>query len=291
MKKLIIIIIILIPVFSSGQRDADYYYGVNGRMENPDKKVLKKSVDYKGKNKIRVKTFKSTEDGWQQIYNEKIKVVSDTIFEIRMKGNSFSGKVEREFKALENGYFEFTDRTKNGIKRKGKSKQKVPLILDGEVVEYYENGTKRSVSQYKNNELISNKNWQPDGTEIVDDIFYSVDSEPRFEPGMGFIHQQISQAIKKANFDLLTVQGQMIIGLVITKEGEIGGVRIVQGISQTLNGILVEAFGNIKGAWVPAKLDGQDVNYFQMLPINFIASQYNFDSLEFTGGMMYWVIH
>jgi hypothetical protein len=83
----------------------------------------------------------------------------------------------------------------------------------------------------------------------------------------------------------------MVVGLVITKEGEIGGVQIVKGITQDLNGILADAFMNIKGAWVPAKLDGKEVNYFQLLPINFIYSRYNFDSLEFTGGMLFWVIN
>ena len=83
----------------------------------------------------------------------------------------------------------------------------------------------------------------------------------------------------------------MVVGIVITKEGKIDGVQIVKGISQVLNGILVDAFEKVEGAWVPAKLNGQPVNFFQMIPINFIYNKYNFDYLEMDRGMMYWVIN
>lgn len=291
MRKLLFVLIFALPFISFGQNDTVYYYGVNGKIDNPQKKDIMKSVDYQGSNKIKVRTFKSIEKEWMLIYKEKIKIVSDSIFDIRMKGDKFSGRVKRTFELLENGNYKFTDRVKGEIKRIGIAKQKVPLILDGTVTENYNSRQIKSVSEYKNNELVSNKNWQSDGTPMADNIYYSVDTEPRFEPGMGFIHQQIRQAIKNANFDLLTVEGRMVVGLVITKEGTIGGVQIVKGISQTLNGILVDAFGKIEGAWVPAKLLGQDVNYFQMLPLNFIYNQYNFDYLEMDRGMLYWRIN
>ena len=290
MKKIVFILIMFLPFFGFSQKDTVYYYGVNGKIDNPLKKDIMKKVDYRGKNKIKVSTYKATEIDWQLIYTEKIKVISDSIFEIRMKGDEFSGKVTRVFEPIDKGY-NFTDRMSNSVKRSGTTKLKVPLIFDGTVTENYNSGKIKSESVFKNNELISNKNWLPDGTQVVDNIFYSVDNEPRFEPGMGFIYQQIRQAIKVAKFDLLTVEGKMVVGLIITKDGQIGGVQIVKGISQTLNGILVEAFGKIEGAWVPAKLNGQDVNYFQMIPLNFIYNKYNFDYLEMDRGMMYWVIN
>lgn len=290
MKKIVFILIMFLPFFGFSQKDTVYYYGVNGKIDNPLKKDIMKKVDYRGKNKIKVSTYKATEIDWQLIYTEKIKVISDSIFEIRMKGDEFSGKVTRVFEPIDKGY-NFTDRMSNSVKRSGTTKLKVPLIFDGTVTENYNSGKIKSESVFKNNELISNKNWLPDGTQVVDNIFYSVDNEPRFEPGMGFIHQQIRQAIKVAKFDLLTVEGKMVVGLIITKDGQIGGVQIVKGISQILNGILVEAFGKIEGAWVPAKLNGQDVNYFQMIPLNFIYNKYNFDYLEMDRGMMYWVIN
>lgn len=291
MKKLYFILICVLPIIGFSQNDTIYYYGFNGKINNPEKNDIKKEVDYRGKNKKIVRTYKSFKDEWQLIYTEKIKVVNDSIFNIRMKSDKFSGRVTRTYEPLENGHYKFTDRLKKGKKRTGSTTQKVPLLLDGTTTEYYESGKIKSVSEYKNNELISNKNWLPDGTPLVDDIYYSVETEPRFEPGMGFIHQQISLAIKKANFDLSTVEGRIVVGLVITKEGEIGGVQIIKGITQPLHAILLKSLNNLEGAWVPAKLNGESVNYLQLLPINFIYSKYKFDSLEFTGGMMFWVIN
>lgn len=291
MKRFLIIIAILLPTFGISQNDTVYFFGVNGKTGNPGKKEIMKKVDFRGSKKIKVKTYKATETDWQPIYTEKIKVVKDSVYEIRMKGDEFSGRITRTFEILENGTFKFTDKINSTVKRTGTTKQMVPLIFDGTVTENYNSGKIKSVSEYKNNELISNKNWHPDGTPLVDNIFYSVDSEPRFEPGMSFIHQQISQAIKDAKFDLLTVEGKMVVGLVITKDGKIDGIQVVKGISQILNGIIVDAFGKVQGAWVPAKLNNQDVSYFQMIPINFIYNKYNFDYLEMDRGMMYWVIN
>lgn len=291
MKRFLIIIAILIPTFGISQNDTVYYFGVNGKIDNPVKKDIMKKVDYRGNRKIKVKTYKATETDWQLIYTEKIKVVEDSVYDIRMKGDEFSGRVTRTFEPTGDGRFKFTDRIDKSVKRTGTTKQKVPLLFDGTVTENYNSGKVKSVSEYKDNELISNKNWQQDGTPMVDNIFYSADSEPRFEPGMGFIHQQVNRAIKDAKFDLLTVEGKMVVGLVITKDGKIGGVQIVKGISQVLNGILVDAFEKVEGAWVPAKLNNQDVSYFQMIPINFIYNKYNFDYLEMDRGMMYWVIN
>jgi len=291
MRKLIFILIFGLPFIGFGQKDTVFYYGVNGKLDNPAKNEIMKKVDYRGNKKIEVKTYKISENDWQLIYTEKIKVVKDSVFEIRMKGDEFSGRVTRIFEPLNNGLFKFTDRLNSTIKRTGTTKQKVPLIFDGTVTENYNSGKIKSVSEYKDNVLISNKNWQSDGTPLVDNIFYSADIEPRFEPGMPFIHQQIRQSIKDAKFDLLTVEGKMVVGFVITKEGKIEGVQIVKGISQTLNGIIVNAFNKVEGAWVPAKLNNQNVNYFQMIPINFIYNKYNFDYLEMDRGMMYWVIN
>ena len=285
------LVTVLLPLFSFSQTDTVYYFGVNGKTDNLGKKEIMKKVDYRGRKKIEVKTYKATETDWQLIYTEKIKVVKDSVFEIRMKGDEFSGRVTRIFEPMDNGSFKFTDRLNSTVKRTGITKLKVPLIFDGTVTENYNSGKIKSVSEYKNNALISNKNWLSDGTPMVDNIFYSVDSEPRFEPGMTFIHQQVRQAIKDAKFDLLTVEGKMVVGIVITKEGKIDGVQIVKGISQILNGIIVDALSKVEGAWVPAKLNNQNVNYFQMIPINFIYNNYKFDYLEMDRGMMYWMIN
>jgi len=291
MKHLFLLALFLIPVLAFGQKDTVYCFGVNGKVNDVVKEDIKKVVDYRGKKKIRVKTYKNTETGWLPVYTEKLKVLNDSACQIKMKSDEFSGKFTRTYKPTVGGY-SFTERLSNNVvKRTGITKQKIPLILEGSITENYNSGKIKSVAVYKNNELVSNKNWLPDGAQLPDDIFYAVDSEPSFVPGMPFMHQQIRKAIFDSKFDLETVEGQMMMGLVISKEGKIAGIQVVKGISQTLNGILADSFGKVEGAWVPAKLNGKPVNYFQLIPINFIYNKYKFDYLEMDLGMMYWMIN
>lgn len=291
MKTTFIVIILLLSMAGFAQKDTVYYFGVNGKMDVGNKQEIMKKIDYRKAGKIRLKTYKNTETGWELIYTENMKIGADSVYEIKIKGNDFSGKITRVFKPAGGGFYRFTDHLNTNMKQTGTCRTKVPLIFEGEVTENYRSGNKKSVSVYHNNELVSNQNWLPDGKQLVNDIFYSCDSEPNFVPGMGFMHQQIRQAIKDSKFDLQTVNGLVLIGIVITREGKIGGVQIVKGISQVLNNVLIDAFSKVEGAWIPAKLNGKAINYFQVVPINFIYSKYNFDYLDMERGMMYWMIN
>lgn len=291
MKILVYIFVLLFPIATWGQKDTVYYFGVNGKLNPSGKQDVMKKVDFKRGGKARIKTYKNIESGWTLVFTEKMKPQNDSVYDLRIKSDEFSGKLTRTYKTLNDGKYRFTDRLNSVVKRTGVTTTKVPLIFDGEVTENYNSGKPKSVSEYRNNELISNKNWLADGTQLPDDIFNSVDKEPLYTPGEAFLYQQIRQAIKDSKFDLLTVEGKMVVGLVITKEGTIGGVQIIKGISQTLNGIIVDAFNKAEGAWEPAGLNGKPVNYFQVVPINFIYSRYDFNSLEMQNGMLYWVIN
>lgn len=291
MKKLVLVLIIIIPLYGFSQKDTVYYYGVNGKIDNPGKKDVMKKVDYRSAKKIHVKTYKTIDDEWQLIYKEKIKIKNDSVFEIRMKGDEFSGHVTRIFEQQEDGTYKFTDWLDEIIKRQGNTKSKIPLIFEGEVTEFYTRGKIKSISEYRNNELFFNQNWLPDGDVMVDDIFYSVDEVPQFVPGMGALHEHVTKAIKDAKFDLSTVEGRVVVGVVVTTDGTIDGVQIVKGISQQLNGILVSAFNSLEGKWAPAKLNNKAVNYFQLIPINFIFNKYDFKYLELKGSNLYWEIN
>lgn len=291
MKNLFLIAIMLFSIAAFSQNDTVYFFGVNGKLKDLEKQDIMKNIDYRGSRKVIVKTYKSTESGWVSIYNETIRVLSDSVFQIRMKGEEFSGRIVRKFEKLDDGTYQFTDWLENNIKRQGQTKSKIPLILDGEVTEFYPFGRIKSISQYKNNELFFNQNWLPNGDVLIDDIFYSVDEEPQFAPGMGVLHKHVTQVIKDYEFDLSTVQGKVVVGVVITKDGEIGGTQIIKGIGQQLNGILVQAFNTLEGKWKPATLNNKNVNYLQIIPINFIYNRYDFEYLEMNRGVMYWVIN
>jgi len=291
MKYLVLIAIILLTIPAFSQNDTVYFFGVNGKLKDLTKQDIMKKIDYRGNRKIIVKTYKTSETGWLPIYTETIKISDDSDYQIRMKGDEFSGRITRKFEKQDDGTYKFTDWLDNNIKRQGQTKSIIPLILEGEVTEFYPHGRIKSISQYKNNELFFNQNWLPNGDVLIDDIFYSVDDEPQFVPGMSVLHKHVTQVIRDYEFDLSTVQGKVLVGVVVTKDGTIDGVQIVRGISQQLNGILVNAFSTLEGKWVPAKLNNKSVNYFQLVPINFIYNRYDFEYLELKGSNLYWMIN
>ena len=91
MNRLLLTFIILIPLFGFSQNDTVYYFGVNGKIENPGKPDVMKKVDFRSARKIRVNTYKATETDWMLVYTENIKVLNDSVLEIKIKGEEFSG--------------------------------------------------------------------------------------------------------------------------------------------------------------------------------------------------------
>lgn len=291
MKKLWFILLLIYPITVFSQSDKIIFFGVNGKTKDIQKKDIQKEIRYRSNKKVSVKTYKSTEKEWVLIYTEKITVENDSVYEIKMKGDEFSGKIRRVFEPKGDNLWKFTDWLGETIKRTGLTKSKIPLILEGEVTEFYPLGRIKSISQYKDNELISNQNWLPNGDKTVDDIFYSVDREPWYEPGLQALHNHIMQTYKKYNFDFSTVEGRIVVGFIVKTDGTIDGIRIIKGIAPTVNQIALNAFASMEGDWIPAKLDDKDVNYLQVFPINFIYNSYDFETLEMKGSMLYWTIN
>ena len=291
MKNLFVLLILLLPISVISQSTKTVYFGVNGKRSNIEKRDIKKEIKNRSGRKINVKTYKARDEEWIPIYSEKIKVENDSVFRIKMKGDEFSGKIRRVFEQQGPELWKFTDWLGETIKRTGYTKSKIPLIFDGEVTEFYPLGRIQSVSIYIDNELISNQNWLPNGDKTVDDIFYSVDNEPGFEPGLEEMHKHVLDTYKKYDFDFSTVEGRIVVGFIVKTDGTIDGFRIIKGIAPTVNQIALEAFATLEGKWIPAKLNQEDVNYMQVFPINFIYNVYDFETLELKGSMLYWTIN
>jgi hypothetical protein len=161
--------------------------------------------------------------------------------------------------------------------------------LNGEVTEYYDNGNLRSKSLYRNNELLTNENWLENGDRYIDSIFYSADEEPMLSGGNAKIHQHVRQVFNDTGLDFSSVSGNMLLGFVVMETGDIAGIRVIKGLSTQLNNIAVFALQTLDGKWKPARLNGKDVRYFQLFPINFISAQENnFDYMEFDGTMIHY---
>ncbi len=291
MKLLQFIILLILPIVVFGQNDTVVYFGVNGKLNNIEQREIKKEIDYRKKNKVKIETFKFNEGNWQQLFTEKIDIENDgAVFKINIKGKEFSESFARVFETENSGY-KFTDWVNDNIKRTGHVLSKIPLIFDGEVTEFYPDGSRKSVSIYENNELISNRNWRANGDEYISNIFYSVDKLPGFTPGMGVLHNHVLKFFKSSGIDFSGFDGKMVVGFVVMENGGIDGIKIEEGIGSQINNVAVKAFATLPPNWEPALLDGEKVRYFQLFPINFIYHDYEFDYLDFSGSRLYWEIN
>jgi hypothetical protein len=273
----------------AGQKDTIVYFGTNGKLVNPGKAIARKEIHYKSPSKIEEITCKRSNKDWVRVNTELIKILKDSSFQIKSMNAGFTtGTIKRKFYKNEIGTYRFQDISNDKLSRDGNASSKIPLILHGEVKDYYENGNMRSKSQFTNNELISNQNWLEKGEKYIDTIYYSVDEEPMLSGGNFKLHQHVRQAFKDSGLDLFSVSGNLLLGFVVMETGEISGIRIIKSLGIQMDQIALAALKSLGGKWKPARLNGKSVRYYQLFPINFIYEENRFQSLEFDGSMIHY---
>jgi hypothetical protein len=280
--------ILLIPATAFSQKLSFRYIGSNGKITDMEHAVKVEKIILKSKDKIIIQTQIRKNSKWETAATDKYKQINDSTFQIAETSSEFNGVVIRTFFKLSDELFKFRDEIKSQIVREGTAKSIAPLLLQGEVTEYYKNGNKKSISIFENNQLVSNKNWNENGEKYVDNIFYSVDVDPSFKPGAQVINNRLLNAFKSSGIDLTSIAGSLVVGFVVNENGKIEGVKILKGLGQTVNTIAYQTFENLKGDWIPAKLNNQTVKFFQVFPINFISKTQSLEFLELRGSTLHW---
>lgn len=280
------ILLISFPAFS--KKESVIFIGPNGKITTLEHAIKMEKINTKSPHKTTVQTLLLKDSKWEKITTDQYKLVNDSTYRISENSADFTGKIYRRFVLQPDQLYHFKDRLRGKVVREGTAKSIVPLLLQGEVTEHYKNGQVKSISQYSNNELVSNKNWNDNGDKYIDNIFYSVDTDPTFQPGANVIKQRVLNAFKTSGIDITSISGSLIVGFVVMESGKIEGVKILKGLGPTINNVAYETFANLKGDWTPAKLNNQTVRYFQVFPINFIYKTQSFEFAEMRGNTLHW---
>lgn len=261
-----------VSVFSE---DAVTYIGTNGKITGAGQAIYMQKTSA-SKKLSTVITYLNTEDGWKKIGTENYKMVNDSTYEIKSNGESVPATILRTYKKQPGGIWLFRESVKGKLNRTGQTKSLMPLLLEGEVVDYYSNGNLKSKSVYQQNELVSNENWLPNGNKYIDNIFYSADTAAIFNPGNKVLHQHVLDALKEAKIDVNNISGSIVMGFVVMENGTIDGIKILKGLGPKINNVVYQSIYTLplKGNWTPAKLNGRTVRYFQVFPVNF-KTEYN----------------
>lgn len=267
------------------QKESVIYIGTNGKLTTLDHAIYMQKIASKSSGAL-VQTYFLKDSNWEKICSEQYKKLNDSTYQIKGNGKNIPKTAFRTFVEQPDKTLKFKDVVKGIVITTGYVKSIMPLILHGELTEYYPSGNKKSVSKYSNNELVSNKNWSENGDEYIDNVFYSVDINPSFSRGPKVLQDHILKRYKEAGIDITTISGSIIVGFVVMENGTIDGIKIMKGLGPTINDITRESFNTLLGPWTPAKLNNQKVRYFQVFPINFINKETHIDFAEMRNGIL-----
>jgi hypothetical protein len=284
-KVVVVLCFFLISTVVLAQKKSVIYIGTNGKLTTLDHAIYMQKIDSKS-SRASVQTFFLKDSNWEKICSEQYKKLNDSTFQIKGNGKNIPKTVFRTFIEQPDKTWKFKDKVKGIVTTSGYAKSVVPLILHGEITEYYPSGNKKSVSQYNNNELVSNKNWSENGDEYIDNVFYSVDTEPTFSRGPKVLQDHILKRYKDAGIDITSIYGSIVVGFVVMENGTIDGIKIMKGLGPNINDITRESFSTLLGPWTPAKLNNQKVRYFMVFPINFINKESHIDFAEMRNGIL-----
>jgi hypothetical protein len=272
---------------SLAQQDTVVYIGVNGRLTTEDKADTQKEILFRSPSRFEIRTSQKSGDKWEGTLLEMVKKTGRDTYHLQYKAEKKKKVLTRNYELQPDGAYLFSEYDGNRLMRSGRTLVRFPLILDGETVDYYENGQVKSRSVFRDNELVSNRNWLENGENYIDSIFFSVDEEPTLAGGNIKLHQHVLQAYKNTGLDFSSVTGNLLLGFVVMETGEIKGIRVLKSLSPQINGIAVSAIQTLDGIWKPARLNGKPVRYFQLFPINFIHKAAVFDYMRFDGYLIY----
>lgn len=120
------------------------------------------------------------------------------------------------------------------------------------------------VREHKNEVIVEEKAPVEDNK-----VFTSVEQMPQFPGGEAELLKWISNHIKYPAIAMENnVQGRVVVQFVVTKNGSIGEVKVVRGKDPDLDKEAVRVVKTLPN-FIPGKMNGQAVNVWYTLPINF----------------------
>ncbi len=121
------------------------------------------------------------------------------------------------------------------------------------------------VRTHKNEVIVEEKKPEP----VEDKVFTSVEQMPQFPGGDVALLKYISDHIKYPTIAMENnVQGKVVVQFVVTRDGSIGEVKVARGKDPDLDKEAVRVVKTLP-KFIPGKMNGQAVNVWYTLPINF----------------------
>ncbi|MBD5317070.1 MAG: energy transducer TonB [Bacteroides sp.] len=128
----------------------------------------------------------------------------------------------------------------------------------------------KTIREHKDEVIVEEKKPEPKDDNKV---FTAVEQPPTFPGGEAALLQYIASHIKyPAVAQENNIQGRVVVQFVVTKSGKVGEVKVVRGKDPDLDKEAVRVVKSLPN-FIPGKMNGNAVNVWYTLPINFKLQQ------------------
>jgi hypothetical protein len=287
---LTILILLLFSPAPAGAREW-FYYGPNGKQVNSiEQAVMKKEVRQISGTRFSIRIHVLSEDQWRRARTERIRETDEGLYTVRYRERQLlPGSYELHFDGPDGDIYSFEEKKGGRTVRSGHASSLVPLHLEGRVIDYHQNGAVKSEAVYMENMLVSNRNYNPDGTEYIHNVFYSTDTPALYRNGNEYFRKFVNSRLAVHDLPLHDISDLVIIGAVVMETGELAGVHVLEGRGKGVNEFFRKTIELLPGSWEPAKLNGEPVRSFIRFPFNINKTSSSIQYLDFSkDGQIFW---
>lgn len=106
-------------------------------------------------------------------------------------------------------------------------------------------------------------------------VFVAVEQMPQFPGGDAELMKYLSKNIKYPTMAMENnIQGRVVVQFVVTKTGAIGEVKVIRSVDRDLDREAIRVCKSLPN-FIPGKMNGQAVNVWYTLPVNFKLQSVN----------------
>jgi TonB family protein len=270
MKFRLLLFALLFTTGLYSQTDTILYFS---KSHNPvasvDEAVSYEKLVRTSDTKFALSNYNKIDGKWKKVYETKIKWQTDTSYILASEFDNL-----RTFQKVDSGYVirDFSLNNPNFVLNwTGFSRTLFPLVRSGIWKSYNPvTGDLGFENLYDNNLLLSTKYWIND-TTFIKDVFMSFDETPEFVGGepalMSLLYSNLNYPEESRRKQ---IQGRIMVGIVLLKNGQIMGVKPVNSVDKLLEQEAVRVVSLTQKKWIPAKIDGKNVNSFMVISCSFV---------------------
>ncbi|MBN2728188.1 MAG: energy transducer TonB [Bacteroidales bacterium] len=176
------------------------------------------------------------------------------------------------FKNDDDSFTFFDLDTSNAVIKIGTAKNIFPLIRDGIVVSYNQDGNLETSYEYENNSWLGRSGkFITDSSGTHQDIEEIIEIAPEFESGEMGLFTYLAENIRyPMDAKEKNKQGTVFVTFIISPDGTIDDIEVLRGVYPSIDNEALRVVANTSGMWKPGYQNGKPVRVQFNLPIKFM---------------------